>query len=266
MVGCTCVALGNVNLGAEGCLGVCGQLLGNVYGKVVLFLCVDNLDALVATDKVTCVAHLTSALGIERCLAKNNLIECLVLLLGLTVAQNLCVALGEVVSYELALALGNVHPVAILHGCCVACACLLFEHLLVKLGHVHSKVILAQNELCKVDGESECVVECECLDTANLLLAVGFCSGDNLVEKVDTCLQSAQECLFLLFDYLCYKLFLCSKLGISIAHILDECGNELVHKRLLLAQECVCVSYGTAQDAAYHVAGFCVRGQLSVGD
>ena len=69
MVGCTCVAFGNVYFGAEGCLGVCGQFLCNVYGKVIFFLCVDYFDALVAAYKVACVAHLTSAFGVEGCLA-----------------------------------------------------------------------------------------------------------------------------------------------------------------------------------------------------
>ena len=189
----TGIALFNVHLCCECCSSVGRQLLGYVYWKVVLFLCVNNLYALVSTNQKSGVANLTAALGIERCLFENYLVKNLVLLLCHTVTQNGGLVLGCVVTNKCALAFVYCCPVAVFNNSRVACPCLLFEHLLVELLHIYAKPVLAKNQLCKVNGEPECIVQRKCFNAANLVLAFALGCGYNLVEHTHTGVESAQE-------------------------------------------------------------------------
>ena len=77
-----------VNLSNKLCRRVSWQLLCYMYWKVILLLCVNNLNALVATYKITGITYLTTTLCIERSLLEYNLIVCLVLLLCLAVTED----------------------------------------------------------------------------------------------------------------------------------------------------------------------------------
>ena len=164
-----------------------------MYREVVLLLCVNNLNALVATYKETAVTYLTTALGVEWSVLEYNLVQCLVLLLCLTVAEDCCLVLSVVIAYECALALVHGCPVAVLYCSSVACACLLLEHLLVELCHVYCKAVLAKDELCKVDWETVCIVECEGLNAVDLVAACALCVGDDLVKHLHASRECAEE-------------------------------------------------------------------------
>ena len=89
MVGGTGSTLLCIDASHELGLGMLGQTGCDMYRKSVLLLGINDVDGLIFAYDGTGVAHLTTALGVEGCLGKYNLIECLVLLLCLTVAQNL---------------------------------------------------------------------------------------------------------------------------------------------------------------------------------
>ena len=161
--------------------------------EIVLLLRVDDLYTLFTAYKETGVTDLTSALCIERSLLEDNLVECLVLLLCLAVAQYCCAVLRIVIADKCAVTLVDSHPVAVLHGSSVACTGLLLEHLLVKLCHVHSEAVLAQYKLCEVNGESVCVVKGECLNTVYLAVAGALCGSNDLVKHLHTCGKCAEE-------------------------------------------------------------------------
>ena len=193
VVGRTCSMLLLVDLGAECGSRVCREFLCYVDREIVLLLCVDDLDALLAAYKEACVAYLTSAFCIEWSLLEDNLVECLVLLLCLAVAQYCCAVLCIVIADKCTVTLVHCYPVAVLHGSSVACACLLLEHLLVELCHVHSEAVLAQDKLCEVNGESVCVVEGERLDSVDFAVAGTLCSCDDLVKHLHACGKRAEE-------------------------------------------------------------------------
>ena len=77
-----------------------GQLLGDVDRQVVLLLGVYHFDGFKLVHQYTGVTYLTAAFGIERSLVQYNLIQGLVLLLHLSVAQNGCFVFRIVISYE----------------------------------------------------------------------------------------------------------------------------------------------------------------------
>ena len=118
--------------------------------QVVLALGVDHLDLFVVEDQPAGIAHLATHLGIEGSLVEHHLIEHLVLLLHLAIAQDFSVALKQVVAHELAFTLFQVHPVARLDRSGVARTLLLLLHLNVELVDVDLHVVLAQDQLRQV--------------------------------------------------------------------------------------------------------------------
>ena len=89
---------------------------------------------------------------------------------------------------------------------------------------------------------------------------------DLLIQQTNTRLQRAQEALFLLTHHLSDELATSDELGVSIAHRLDEYGQEAVHEGLSTAEEGVAVADSTAQDTADDIASLSVGGELTIGD
>ena len=110
VVGGTCCTFCAVYLGAECGSGVRREFLCYVDREVVLLLCVDNLYTLFTAYKETGVTYLSSALGIERGLFLYYLVEGLVLLLCLAVAQYCCLVLCVVVAHKGTFALAHGNP------------------------------------------------------------------------------------------------------------------------------------------------------------
>ena len=237
-----------------------------MYALVVLTLGVYNLHCLVLAHQYTAVAYLSAHLSIEGGVVEHQLVVGVLLLCHLAVAQYVAVVFGEVVAHELLFSLSQFHPVAVLHLCSVACSFLLLLHLHVKLLFVHSNAVLAAYQFCKVQGEAVGVEQAESLGAVQLGLALFLQSLHSTVEHVDALVECAQERVFLFLHYMGDKLALCHQFGIGTAHLLNKYGEQTEDKCLFLVEEGVGVAHGTAQDAAYHIAGLGVAGQLSVGN
>ncbi len=79
---------------------VLGQLLGDVDGQVVFLLGVYYFDGFELVHQYTGITYLTAAFSVEWSLVQHNLIQGLVLLLHLAVAQNGCFIFRIVISHE----------------------------------------------------------------------------------------------------------------------------------------------------------------------
>ena len=134
------------------------QLLADVYGKVVLAFGIFNGYHFFSVGECTAIAYLTTHLGIEGSTVENDLIELLIFLFHLAVTQNLGIALCEVVAYKLGLAFAQCYPVTGLYGGGIAGTTLLLLHLGIELIDIHSHIVLLEDKLGKVEGESVCVV------------------------------------------------------------------------------------------------------------
>ena len=73
---------------------------------VVLTLGVDDVDGLILVDEHAAVTYLTAHLTVERGVVEHELVELILLLCHLAVAQNVAAVLRVVVAYELLLLLG----------------------------------------------------------------------------------------------------------------------------------------------------------------
>ena len=266
VVGCTSSTFLFINLSGEGSLGVRRQFLGDVNRQVVLFLGVDNLNGFVFTLNKTFITYLTTAFCIERSVGQNNLIQGLFLLFDFTIAEDTCLAGSIVISNECCLAFFQSYPVAGFHGSGVTGTFLLFLHLTVELFLVDGHVVFAKDQFCQVEWESEGIVEHECIDTADDLLAVCFGLAHGLVEHLDAIVECAEERIFFFLDHLFNQLFLCLQLRISLAHIGNQHWDEFIQERLFLSEEGICVTYGTAKDTSDDIACLCVPRKLSVSD
>ena len=266
VVGSRCVALVGVDASHEVGLDVLGQFLDDMYALVVLALGVDDVDGLVLRYQGALVAHLATHLAVERRMVEHHLVECVLLLCDLAVAQDVALILGVVVTHELLFAILDLHPVTVLHGSGVAGACLLLGHLAVEALLVDGETVLAADQFGEVERETVGVEEAESLLAVELRLGVLLQFVHVAVEQLDALLQGAQEAVFLLLDDTADELLLCGQFGVSAAHLMNEHGNELIHERSLLVEERVGVAHGAAQDAADDIASLGVAGQLAVGD
>ena len=219
VVGCTRGTLLRIHTSHHRCIEVFGQFLGNVYRQVVFFLRVDDVDAFKFVDQHTRIAYLTSAFGVERCFAQHDLIQRLVLLLHLTVAQDGGFILRIVVAHERGFALFQRHPVARFNGGSVTCALFLFLHFHLEALHVGSQSVFAENQFGEVEGEAERVIQRKGIHAADFRLSGCFRVCHHLVEQADTRLQRAQEGFFFLLDNLFDERLLRFQFGISPAHV-----------------------------------------------
>ena len=270
-VGCgvirgTCVALVGINARHEVGLNVLRQLLYDVDALSVLSLGIDDFDGLVLADEHATVAYLTTHLAVERRVVEYQFIESILLLSHLAVAQDMAFIFCIVVTYELLFALCQLNPVSVLYGCGVACALFLFLHLCVELLFVHGEAVFAAYQFREVEREAVCIEQTERLSAVQFGLSFGFQRIHCVAQQVYSFLQCAQERVLFLFHYTSDEFLLCRKFRESLAHLLNEYGQQTEHERLFLIEECICVAHGTAQDAANNVSGLCVAWQLSVGD
>ena len=126
--------------------------------------------------------------------------------------------------------------------------------------------MLFQNEFCKIKRESISVIQYKRFRSAHFFSAICLGLVDNLVEKFDSCLQCAEECVFFLFNYRLYQIWLLLELWVGIAHRLYQCVHKTVYECLTLVKECVCIPNSTAQDASNHITCLGVRWKLSFGN
>ena len=173
-----------------------------MHALVVLALGIDNLDGLCLIADDTAIAYLTTHLAIERRIIEHELIELVLLLSHLAIAQDMTLVFGIVIAHELLLACGELCPVAVFHSCGIAGALLLLLHLLCKLYIVNCKPILTADQFSKVEGESIGIEEAESLYTVEFGLAVSLQLCHRVVEHADTLIQCTEERVFLFLHHL----------------------------------------------------------------
>ena len=111
VVGGRGVALVGIHTGHKLGRGILRQLLHDMYRLVVLALRVDDVDGLGLIADDAAVTDLSTHLTIERGIIEHELIELVLLLRHLAVAQDMTLIFGIVVTDELLLALSQLHPV-----------------------------------------------------------------------------------------------------------------------------------------------------------
>ena len=169
------------------------QLLGNVDRKVVFLLGIDDFDGFELAAQYTCIAYLTTAFCIERSVAQYDLVKSLVLLLHLTVAEDSGFVFSVVVTHEVGFAFVQCNPVASFNGSRVACTFLLLLHFSVEFSFVHGHAVFTENQFCQVEWETECIVKCKAVYTADFLLAGSLRFVHGLFEETDTSFEGTEE-------------------------------------------------------------------------
>ena len=266
MVGLAGVAGLDIYFGVEGSRGILGQFLREMERQVVLALRIKDFHGFRFAHKHALVALLSTHFGIEGRSVEHEFIERLLLLLHAAVAEDMAVVLRLIPADELRFAFAEYHPVVGLHGGSVACTILLLLHLGVEGGLVNTQAVLGTDEFRQVEGEAVRIEEGEGFRAVHHGLASLLRLIHHAFQQVDTRGQGAQEGLFLLLHHTADELLLTRQLGISMSHLLNERGQEFVHKGFALAKEGVGVANSAAQDAADDVARLGVGGQLAVGN
>ncbi len=144
-----------------------------------------------------------------------------------------------------------------------AAAAALLAHQAVELVGVHGEALNADRILGEVQGEAVGVIELES-HVAGEDAAVGQARG-GLVQQGDAAAKGGAEALLLLAQGLDDHRLGAAQLGIGLAHLLHQGGDQAVHQGLLGAQD-VGVAHGAAHDPAHDVAAALVGGAHAVGD
>ena len=193
MVSCTSIALVGINTSHHRCLWVFWQLLGNVDRKVVFLLGIDDFDGFELTAQYTCITYLTTTFCIERSVAQYDLVESLVLLLHLTVAENRSFVFSIVVTHEVGFAFVQGNPVASFYGSRITGTFLLLLHFGLEFFFVYGHAVFAENQFGQVEWEAECIVKCKAIYTADFSLTGSLRFVHGLFEQTDTSFEGAEE-------------------------------------------------------------------------
>ena len=161
--------------------------------KIVFLLGIDDIDSFEFAYQYTGITYLTTTFCIERSIAQYNLVKCLILLFNLTVTQDACFVFSIVVTYESCFSFFQCNPVACFYGSSITCAFFLFLHFGFKAFYVGSQTIFTQDKFSQVEWESECIIQCKCVYTADFSLTGSFSFSHCLVEQTDTCFQCTEE-------------------------------------------------------------------------
>ena len=137
---------------------VFGQFFGDMDRKLVFLLGVNDFNGFEFAYDHPCITYLTTTFGIERSIAQYNLIQCLVFLLDLAIAQDAGFIFGKVITYKVGVTFLYGDPVAGFNGCRVTGAFFLFLHFGVELFFVYSHAVFSENQFCQVEGETESVI------------------------------------------------------------------------------------------------------------
>ena len=199
-----------------------------MYALVVFALGIDDVDGLILVAEYTAVTYLSTHLTIEWCGVEHELIELVLLLGDLAIAQDVTVVFGVVVAHELLFTSLKLRPVAVLNGSGIAGTLLLLLHLDVELFLVNGKAILTTDEFCEVEGETVGIEQAESLNTIQLVLALSLEICHSLVKQGNTLVECAQEAVFLFLDDLGNQLLLSFQFREGIAHLMNEGGNEFI--------------------------------------
>ena len=237
-----------VNHGTEVTLQRSGELLHQVDSEVILTLGIkDFVLRAIGSDEEALITYLPPHLGIEGSLREDDLIEGSILLLHLTIAEDLRGTLEGIIADEAySRAIIDDLPVTCIDSSSITCTLLLLLHSLVKAGFVDAQPLLSEDQCGQVKGEAVGIIEDEGIMPIKDGLTGLLRFLDLLIQETDTRLQRAQEALFLLTHHLSDELATSDELGVSITHRLDEYGQEAIHKGLTTTEEGIAVADSTA--------------------
>jgi hypothetical protein len=157
--------------------------------KVVFLLCINDVDSFEFAYQYTGITYLTTTFCIERSLAQYNLVESLVLLFDLAVAQDAGFIFCIIVTNESCFTFFQCNPVAGFYCSGIAGTFFLFLHFSFEAFHVGSQTVFTQNQFSQVEWESECIIQCKCIHSTDFCLAGSFGFVHGLFEQTDTCFQ-----------------------------------------------------------------------------
>ena len=274
MVSGRSVTLVGINACHELGCGILWQLLYNVNALTVLTLGVDDVDGLGLVNEYTAITNLSTHLTIEWGVIEYQLVELVLFLSYLAVADDMALVFGIVVAYKgllssrtsLTSIASYFYPVAVLNGSGITGTVLLLLHLNIELLLVNGKTVFTTDELGEVERESVGVEQTEGLHAIQFGLTLSLEGVHSVVQHADTLFEGAEERLFLFLNHLGDKLLLGLQLGEGTAHLGNECWNKLVQETILLIQEGIGITYGTAQDTTDNITCLGIRRQLTVGD
>ena len=230
MVGGGSIALVGIHTGHELRRGILRQLLHDMHRLVVLTLGVDDLDGLGLVADYTLIADLTTHLTIERCVVEHELVELVLFLRHLAIAQDMTFIFRIVIAHELLFSLSEFCPVRVLHSGSITGTLLLLLHLDIKLRLIHRESVLAADQLRQVEGETIGIKEPEGLHAVEFRLTLRLQLFHRLVEQGDTLVEGAQEGIFLLLHHLHDQLLLGLQFGEGITHLSHQRGHEFIEE------------------------------------
>ena len=129
-----------------------------MYRKIVFFLGVDYFNRFKFADQYTRVTYLATTFCIERSVVQYDLIQSLVLLFDLAITEDRGFIFGIIVTYKFRCSFFQCNPVACLDSGSVTCTLFLLLHFRVELFDVDCHSVFAENQLCQVERETECII------------------------------------------------------------------------------------------------------------
>ena len=258
VVGFNLVTTIHINASHEFCFRILGKSLGEVDGKIIFALGVEDFHCFVLVDEDTSVTYLTTHFGVERSVIEYELKVGLLLLLHLTILQDAAAIFCVVPTMECGVTFCQNHPVACFCGSSVTSTLLLLLHFCIKTSLVYGETSFRTDELSEIEGETIGVEEGESILAINDLVACGLGSFDDCFQTMDTSGKCAEERFLFFTNHLGNQLLLRRKFGICASHLLNEGGNKAADEGFALIEEGVSIANCAAQDATNHITCFCV--------
>ena len=182
-----------INTCHEFCFRMLGKCLGEVDGKVVFALGVEDFHCFFLIDEHTSVTYLSTHFSIEWRVVEYEFEVGLLLLLHLTIFQDAATIFGVVPTVESGVAFCQYHPVACFCGSGIACALLLLLHFCIKTSFVHRETGFRTDEFGEVEGETIGVEEGEGFFSFYHFVACCLRGFNDIFQTVDTSGKGAKE-------------------------------------------------------------------------
>ena len=180
-----------IDYSTEVSLKLCRELLHQMDSEVILTLGIkDPILRAISSDEEALITDLSTHLSIEGCLGEDYLIEDGILLLHLTIAQDLCATLQHIIADEAnGRAFTDYLPVTCIYSSSVARTLLLLLHCLIKACFINAKPLLCEYKSCQVKWEAVGIIKHEGIVSIKdcLTSLLGF--FDLLIQEANTRLQ-----------------------------------------------------------------------------
>ena len=242
----------------------------NMHGQVIFFLGIDNRGLVaLSIEQAARITNLTPHVAIEGGVVQYDLIVGLAFGGHPTVTGNMhSVIRVMVIAHKLRL-FDRQHfdPVVGFDRRGVARTVLLRFEFGLKAGDIDRYALFRGNQLGQVDGETEGIIKCKGIRTANHpFRTIGRQFPNNRIKQVNPRSQRPKERALLFGNHLFDKLLLRLQFRELSPHLFDEGRHEPTDKGFGKAQIGIAVAHRTAQDTANHIPRLHVAGQLPVGN